>query len=67
MNPLRDRVVGVVKLQPLSIADLARCLSVNWRSVYRVVQELHADGSVRYLPPESRGRLPGRPSQRIAA
>lgn len=65
MTPLRDRVVSAVQLQPLSIADLARCLSASWRAVYRAVQELRDEGTVHYLPPAPRGRLAGRPGQRV--
>jgi len=49
MTPLRDRILGALRLQPMTAAELARCLSVRPTSVRQRLLEIGAKrvGTVR--------------------
>lgn len=40
MTPLRERILGALRLQPMTVAELARCLSVRPMSVRKLLREL---------------------------
>lgn len=42
--PLHDRIVLALRLAPMTVAQLATCLSANHWSVRREVAELHVAG-----------------------
>lgn len=52
MTPLRERIVAVLQLQPLSVADLAKCLSASNQAVRRETNNLRLDGTLRVVEPE---------------
>ena len=49
MNALRDRILGALRLQPMTVAELALCLSVQPMSVRQRLLELDVKrvGTVR--------------------
>lgn len=47
MTPLRDRVVGALRLQPMSIEQVARCLSVTSETARVSLRRLERRGAVR--------------------
>lgn len=63
MTPLRNRIPAALALQPMTVVELARCLSVNIGSVrkclpeinLRVVGTVRTKGRpwIRYAPMES--------------
>lgn len=40
MTPLRDRIIGALQLQPMTISELARCLSVQPASIRSRIREI---------------------------
>jgi len=40
MTPLRDRILGALRLQPMTAAELARCLSAHPTSVRKRLLEI---------------------------
>jgi len=47
MTPLRDRIPSALALQPMTVDQLARCLTSNLGTVSRVVQALRDGGVIR--------------------
>jgi predicted ArsR family transcriptional regulator len=49
MNVLRDRILGALRLRPMTVAELAQCLSVRPTSVRQRLGEIdvHRVGTVR--------------------
>jgi predicted ArsR family transcriptional regulator len=47
MTPLRERVVGALRLQPMSINQVARCLSVSAETARESLHRLERRGVVR--------------------
>lgn len=45
-EPLRTRIPGALRLQPMTPAELASCLSAKYHSVHLVLKELSAAGAV---------------------
>ena len=68
MTPLRERIVAVLQLQPLSVTDLAKCLSASRQAVSRETQNLRLDGTLHIIEPEWRSDRPHhRLPMRVAA
>lgn len=49
MTPLCDRIAGALQLQPMTVAELARCLSVCQQTIRRAIADapVKPAGSVR--------------------
>lgn len=47
MTPLRERVIGALQLQPMSIQQVARCLSIHPETARMSLRRLERRGSVR--------------------
>ena len=47
MNPLRNRILGALSLQPMTINCIARCLSVTPQTAQDSVSRLCRRGKVR--------------------
>lgn len=48
MIPLRERILAALRLAPMTIAELARCLSAQPAYVQRLLAEMRLRRSVRY-------------------
>lgn len=57
-QPLRDRIVAVLRLQPMTFDQLARALSASHSGIEHAVQELHQEQRVL---PCSKRRVAYRP------
>lgn len=53
MTPLRERIPAALSLQPMTVDQLARCLSVHTTSIRRV---LNAIGAERIGTQRTKGR-----------
>lgn len=45
-QPLRTRVLGALLLQPMTVREIARCLSCRWLAAHNALQSLMDDGTV---------------------
>lgn len=59
MTPLRIRVIGALRLQPMTVAELARCLSVERGTIRKIITEID-------VKPVGTLRTKGRPWVRYA-
>ena len=48
--PLRERIAGALRLEPMSESELCRVLCVARRDVHAALEVMHARGDVRQLP-----------------
>ena len=56
MTPLRERITGALRLQPMSITQVARCLSVEPETARQALRRLERKGAVRVHGWIRRGR-----------
>lgn len=58
--PLRHRIVGALRLQPMSIASTARCLSVTQQVAQKGIHRLSEKGLIRPIgfEPRKYGKSP---------
>ncbi len=47
MTPLRDRIIGALRLAPMTINEVSRCLSVHQETARKAVASLCQSGTVR--------------------
>jgi hypothetical protein len=60
-QPLRERIVGALRLQPMTKSELAQCLSLTYSRIEQGILPLRHQGSIR--PSKSR-KPPARHSGR---
>lgn len=46
-QPLRERIVGALRLQPMTLAELAEVLTCSHSGVEHVIRDLREEGCVR--------------------
>lgn len=63
MLSTEQRVVEAMRLQPMSVPELSRCLSIGITAARMAVYQLAAAGAVEARGVRKRVRQPGRPSQ----
>lgn len=62
-QPLRDRIVAALRLQPMTTRDVTRSVSCAYTTSSRILHELLEEGSVRIAGQSPNGRHTGRPQR----
>lgn len=49
MTPLRDRILCALRLQPMTVRELARCLSASRGYIENLLERMRVNQSVRHV------------------
>lgn len=65
--PLRERIVGALRLAPMTIAELSRCLAARPEYVERLVSQMHVGHVIQHCGSKRTGNYRPHSQWRLAA